>query len=175
MKNKKSLIIALFIIILVFIIGSCIYYFTTKENKDNNSILINNEISEKVNDEIQSSKNETKIKITVGDTEIDAVLNNTVASQELINSLPVTVSMTRMGEHEYYGSIGKSLSETDEQQTGYEIGDIAYWTPGDLLAFYFDEPDKDPEGLIILGRITTDISVFDNLKSNEQMKIELEE
>lgn len=131
--------------------------------------------SDKIMKSSNSDNKETAIKITANGVVINATLNNTKASQELISHLPLTISMTRMGEHEYYGSIGASISETDKKQTGYEVGDIAYWTPGDLLALYFDEPDKDPEGLIILGKITSPISVFDNLKSSEEMKIELAE
>lgn len=38
---------------------------------------------------------------------------------------------------------------------------------------YFDEPEGAPECLMILGRITTDLSVFDNLGSPEEVSIEL--
>ena len=51
--------------------------------------------------------------------------------------LPVTLSMTRMGEHEYYGALEQALTHTEDLQTGYAVGDLAFWTPGDLLAFYF--------------------------------------
>jgi len=57
-------------------------------------------------------------------------------------------------------------------QTGYAIGDLAFWTPGDLFAVYFDEPDDDPEGLMILGHIISDMSVFDNLGGSVEMQID---
>lgn len=117
---------------------------------------------------------ETKIKITAGDTEIHAVLNTSEAAQELKAQLPLTLTMTRMGEHEYYSALPKPLSEKGKKQTGYEIGDLAYWTPGDLFALYFDEPQEEPEGLLPLGRITSDISLIRQLKHPQEMKFELE-
>jgi flavodoxin len=119
------------------------------------------------------SGEKTNITITVGDTEMTAVLNDSKAAQEFKNSLPTTVSMTRMGEHEYYGSLETPLTETENLQTGYEIGDLAFWTPGDLFAVYFDEPEEAPSGLMILGNITSDMSIFDNLDSNVEMQIKI--
>lgn len=120
-----------------------------------------------------SSEEEIPVKITIGNTEIEAVLNGSEGAKELASMLPVTLSMTRMGEHEYYGSLETALTHTEELQTGYTVGDLAFWTPGDLLALYFDEPEDAPEGLMILGHITTDLSVFDELGSPEEVVIEL--
>ncbi|WP_172460130.1 cyclophilin-like fold protein [Priestia endophytica] len=115
------------------------------------------------------------ITITVGDNEITAELNDSKAAQEFKNSLPTTVSMTRMDEHEYYGSLKKPLTKTEDLQTGYEIGDLAFWTPGDLFAVYFDEPEEAPSGLMILGKITSDMSVFDTMDGSVEMQIEVSE
>lgn len=113
------------------------------------------------------------VHITVDGSEITAELNNSKAAQEFASMLPLTVSMTRMGEHEYYGGLDTPLSHTEDLQTGYTVGDLAFWTPGDLLAIYFDEPEDDPEGLMILGHITSDMSVFDNMDASVEMEITL--
>ena len=119
---------------------------------------------------------EQDITITIGDTVVTARLNNTPAAREFAASLPVTVSMTRMGEHEYYGSLENPLSEEENSlQNGYEVGDLAFWTPGDLFALYFDEPEREPEDLIIFGHITSDISVFRGMGNPETMYISLAE
>lgn len=46
---------------------------------------------------------ETNITIAVGEMAIDAVLNDSAAAAEFAAMLPMTVTMTRRGEHEYYG------------------------------------------------------------------------
>lgn len=115
----------------------------------------------------------SRIVITVDDVEILAELNDSEAAKEFREMLPLTVSMTRMGEHEYYGGLETPLAHTEAVQTGYTVGDLAFWTPGDLFAVYFDEPDDDPEGLMILGHIISDMSVFDNMESSVEMHIDL--
>lgn len=111
------------------------------------------------------------IEIRVGETIIFATLNGSDAAKEFASRMPITVSMTRMGEHEYYGALAQPLVNTSELQTGYAVGDLAFWTPGDLFAVYFDEPENAPEGLMILGRITSDMSVFDTLGNSVEMTI----
>ena len=132
---------------------------------------------EKLGLSVTSSQAETQrqeITITIGSTVVNAVLNDTAAAREFVQSLPVTVSMTRMGEHEYYSALPAPLSEEGNTlQTGYEVGDLAFWTPGDLFALYFDEPQREPEGLMILGHITSDLSVFDSMGNPETMSIAL--
>lgn len=132
-------------------------------------------VSKADNSEAASAKGRD-IHIAIGDTVVTAGLNDTPAAREFAASLPVTVSMTRMGEHEYYGSLEHPLTEDGNTlQTGYEVGDLAFWTPGDLFALYFDEPQREPEGLMILGHITSDISVFDTMGNPERMHLSLAE
>lgn len=143
----------------------------------NASSLNDDEIDSKLSDWLNAldnnqDKKSSEIEITFRNQKVTAILNDTKAAQELKDELPLEIDMKRMGDHEYYGTLDNPLSEDDQKQTGYEIGDLAYWTPGDMLALYFDEPQEDPEGLIILGKITSDISVLSNADDNETMKIE---
>lgn len=117
----------------------------------------------------------SEIRIAVGDTTISAELNDSDAAREFAAALPLTVSMTRMGEHEYYGSLEKPLTHTEDLQIGYTVGDLAFWTPGDLFAVYFDEPEEAPEGLMILGQITSDLAVFNGMEDSVEMRIEIAE
>ncbi len=119
-----------------------------------------------------SDVQETAITITIDGQEIQAVLNDSPQAKEFQELLPLTLSMTRMGEHEYYGSLPRPLTHAKDLRTGYTVGDLAFWTPGDLFALYFDEPEDEPEGLMILGRITSDLSVFDQLGNPEEVRIE---
>lgn len=111
--------------------------------------------------------------ITVDGVEILAQLNDSEAAREFRERLPLTFSMTRMGEHKYYGGLEMPLAHTADVQTGYTVGDMGFWTPGDLFAVYFDEPDENPEGLMILGHLISDISVFSDMESSVEMQIDL--
>lgn len=122
-------------------------------------------------DFVNTNETEIKIILTFGGEQVEAVLNDSTAAKEFQEMLPLTLSMTRMGEHEYYDALPQPLTHAEEVQTGYTVGDLAFWTPGDLFAMYFDEPEKAPEGLMILGRITSDLSVFDNFGNPEEVQI----
>lgn len=124
-------------------------------------------------EKIGANRHTDKIKIAVGEHIVDAELNGSEAAEQFKAMLPVTISMTRMGGHEYYGRLPQSFEEKGETQTGYEVGDLAFWTPGDLFAIYFNTTNNAPEGLLILGKIISDIKIFENLGNPEEMRIEL--
>lgn len=116
-----------------------------------------------------------QIAIAVGGQIVANVeLNDSPAAHEFASMLPMTVRMTRMGEHEYYGSMKQPLTHTTDVQTGYTVGDLAFWTPGDLLAVYFDEPDRAPEGLMILGHVTSDIAAIAQMADDAEMSFVLQ-
>lgn len=92
-----------------------------------------------------------KIKITSGATTLLAELNNSPASRDLIAKLPVTLKMSQHENREYYGSI--QLAKTGKTQNGYQVGDIAYWTPGNALVLYYAKGYTG--SLMIMGRITS--------------------
>ncbi len=81
--------------------------------------------------EDNTNKETSQIVITVDGVEILAELNESEAAKEFREMLPLSVSMTQMGEHEYYGELETPLTHTADVQTGYTVGDLAFWTPGD--------------------------------------------
>lgn len=103
-------------------------WFKTLDTTSGNSLKMKN-------------SNSNQIEINTGDTVIEAELNNSPAAQKFKEQLTQTISMQRMGDHEYYGRLEEDLVLSENLQTGYSIGDLAFWTPGNLFALYFDEPD----------------------------------
>lgn len=95
--------------------------------------------------------NRTMIKITSGQTVIVANLDDTAASRDLLSKLPVSLEMNIHENREYYTTI--HLDESDERQDGYEIGDIAYWAPGNALVLYYGPGYTG--NLIKMGQITS--------------------
>ena len=168
--NKKVLgSLCLFSFFILSACNSSVKQATTEISTSKSQSMSPIELSQEPEEEAR------EITITVGNTIIEARLNESEAAQEFARQLPQTISMRRMGEHEYYGSLDESLTHAENTQVGYEIGDIAFWTPGNLFALYFDTPQSDPEGLMILGEITSDIEEVRALSNNEEMFIERKE
>jgi hypothetical protein len=110
------------------------------------------------------------IKIIIDDKIVTATLNDTPTSQDFIAKLPLTLQMSRHEDREYYAAI--SLSKKASIQNGYAVGDISYWTPGNCIVFYYAQGYTG--SLIKMGKITSDLSIFNSLDSNIAVRIEKE-
>jgi len=118
---------------------------------------------------------QTHISMTVGDVVISATLEDSETTREFIATLPRTISMTRYDDREYYGKVGKRLSEDGPQIPDYSDGDITYYVPGGSFAVFFDkEEESSLSGLIRMGRVESDLSVFSGLAHNVDMRIAVE-
>ncbi len=119
-----------------------------------------------------------QISITMGETTIYADLYDTELADEFLAQLPQTISMQRVGGgREFYGSLGNSLNYNEEDsQTTFENGDIAYWYSGNGLCLLYDNQVEEPEidsGIIVFGKITSDLSVFSELDDNIEVRVEV--
>lgn len=117
----------------------------------------------------------TDIRMTVGITVITATLDNSDTTQAFLATLPRTLAMNHYGGREYYGRL-ETLPENGEAIADFENGDVIYYPAGPSFAIFFAGADSSSQGgLIRMGRITSDLSVFDMLGSTAEMFIEVAE
>ena len=116
----------------------------------------------------------TPVTIKAGNKLITATLDDSPTAKDLVKSLPLTISMKRWGDREYYGKLREPLSDQGRKQSGFENGDVAYWVPGGSFAIFFDDKvNPDISNLIVFGKISSDLKVFDTLGESLEMRIEL--
>lgn len=117
----------------------------------------------------------TRVLITVGDTVIEAELNNSPAAAAFLKILPAALPMRRVYDREFYTVLSEALpfegQQTFEQ---YELGDIAFWTKGDYfgILYSFDRPELSAP-IVKVGRVTSSLDAFKTLGSNVVLKFEL--
>lgn len=70
------------------------------------------------------NNNGKKIKITVNNQVLDAIIYNTELANEIINTLPITVSMIGYGNREYYGQLSYTPKNITKGQLNFQNGDI---------------------------------------------------
>ena len=75
-------------------------------------------------------------RLRTGTVELTAELNDSPAAQALLSSLPLEISMSRWGE-EYYGGCGVSAPLEEEAREEMEVGELAFWPPGQALCVFF--------------------------------------
>lgn len=114
-----------------------------------------------------SEKNETAIQITIGDITLDGVLYDTALAEEIKTYFPLTISMVGYGSREYYGGVDFYPENLKGGQKNFENGDITYCEAHHNMAIFYaqtDHPDLWVD-VIPIGRVTSDLAVFDNLDS----------
>jgi hypothetical protein len=64
---------------------------------------------------------------------------------------------------EKFGHLPRAISKEGKRTHTYEVGDIAYWSPGPDVAIYYrhgGEEIPDP-GIIVIGKIDSGVETFD--------------
>lgn len=152
------------------------------EGRRFSSRVSENDVSAWIDELGLQPENETtaqnRISVTVGETTIYADLYDTELADEFLAQLPQTISMQRVGGgREFYGSLESSLNyDEEDSQTTFENGDIAYWYSGNGLCLLYDNQVEEPEidsGIIVFGKITSDLSVFSELDDNIEVRVEI--
>jgi hypothetical protein len=100
-----------------------------------------------------------RAKIDIGGTQYEAELDDSVLGIDLKSHMPLSFSMSRWGD-ELYGDWGISVNPSGGTKEVMEIGELAYWPPGNAFCIFFgptpasknDEPRIASPGYS-LGRI----------------------
>lgn len=126
-------------------------------------------------DDVEGETETTEIILDFGGTRVTAVLDNSETTQAFISRLPLTLSMSRYADREYYAAIPE-LPENGEDIPDFENGDITYYTAGKSLAVFFGNAESSSQGdLIRMGRITSDLDAFNNMADTLEVTISLAE
>jgi hypothetical protein len=104
-----------------------------------------------------------RIRVTSGETVLDATLDDNATARDFASMLPLTLPMDDLFKREKYGRLPRPLTAGGEPRSSYEIGNIAYWSPGPDIAIFYDHDGQSipAPGIVILGQI---ISEADALK-----------
>ncbi|MCM1532807.1 MAG: cyclophilin-like fold protein [Ruminococcus flavefaciens] len=94
---------------------------------------------------------------------LNAILNDSAPAQSLKSQLPLSVTLND-SDNDFCGGNLQIDYSSDDVQYGYRNGDLAFWTPANnFVIFVSDEETSQNTGnLVILGRITDDLTVFEN-------------
>lgn len=121
----------------------------------------------------EDSATVTMITMTAGDTVITAELSDSETTRAFLETLPRTFTMNRYGNREYYGRM-ESISENGEVVADFENGDVTYYPAGPSFAIFFaGEEHSSQSGLIRMGKITSDLSVFDTMGDTLEVSVEI--
>lgn len=128
---------------------------------------------------IGAENEETAITITIGDIVLDGVIYDTALAQEIKEYFPLTISMNGYGGREYYGGVDFYPAEENLVGGGntFDNGDITYCEAHHNMAVFYAQTDNPvlSVDVIPIGRVISDLSVFENLDSWEEITFSLAE
>ncbi len=90
---------------------------------------------------------------------VTAELVENEATRALAGKLPITLEMRDHLRQEKTGSLPAALPEVP-RQTGFSEGTLGLWGNDDFVIYYRSGHVPSP-GIVILGRVTGDVSIFD--------------
>jgi hypothetical protein len=120
---------------------------------------------------------ERRIRITAGDREVTAVLNDSNTADTVWETLPIESSGSTWGDEIYFRT--PLQIEVENAQEVVDMGDVAYWPPGQALCLFFG-PTPASQGneirpasaVNVLGRIEGDATVLKQVRPGARVKVE---
>lgn len=91
--------------------------------------------------------------------QVRAELVDNEATRALVRMLPVTIAMRDHLRQEKTGNLPSPLPELP-RRTGFAKGTLGLWSADHFVIYYRDGQVPQP-GIIILGQVTGDVSIFD--------------
>lgn len=90
---------------------------------------------------------------------ITAELADNAAARSLVQMLPITIEMRDHLRQEKTGNLPSPLPEVPRQRD-FAVGTLGLWGPDHFVIYYRNGRVPQP-GIVILGKVTGDVSIFD--------------
>jgi hypothetical protein len=100
-----------------------------------------------------------RISISSDWGKVNAELVDNKATRSLLQMLPITIEMRDHLRQEKTGNLPSSLPAV-ERQLDFSTGTLGLWSSDHFVIYYRDGRVPQP-GIILLGRATGDVSIFD--------------
>src|SRR5207245_9800565 len=104
-----------------------------------------------------------KISLRIENKALTATLINGKTAQDFVSLLPLTLTMNDLFGREKFAHLPRAISTEGKRTHTYEVGDIAYWSPGpDVAIYYQHDGEKIPNpGIIVIGKIDSGVAALD--------------
>jgi Uncharacterized conserved protein len=113
-----------------------------------------------------------KLKVTIGNKEFTATLDNSEAAKEFVKMLPLEVNMRDHGGFEKTTSLSKSLPGRSSNPGRINIGDLMVWSGSSLVLFY--SAHNTSYSYVKLGRIDNTSGMLEAMgRGSVKVKYEL--
>jgi hypothetical protein len=115
----------------------------------------------------------TTVRITFGDTELAARLDDNATARNLAAQLPLTLTFHDHNNVEKTAPLPRHLSlEGAPEAHDPAAGDIGYWAPDGDLVFYYDDDAPLFNGIVRIGEFDGDLDALERQSAGFKVTIE---
>ncbi len=112
-----------------------------------------------------------------GEIKIEAELNDSPTSKSLLDQLPIEGISQIWGDEIYFST--SIVSENDEwAKETVELGDVAFWPPGNAVCLFFGPTPMSEPGEIrpasptnIMGKLSGDLGLLRNISAGTNLRV----
>ena len=124
-------------------------------------------------DQDASAPATTPIRVTVGDTELTARLEDNATARDLAAELPLTLTFRDHNSVEKTALLPRELS-IEGAPEGHDpaAGDIGYWAPAGDLVFYYDGDAPFFNGIVRIGEFDGEMDAIESQGEDFSVTIE---
>lgn len=101
-----------------------------------------------------------QVKVTVGGEVMTATLEDNATSRAFLAKLPITLPMMNLYGREMCYRFDEALPANEATTSGYEVGDIVYWTPRHSFVIMYEQNGEVISSLQRIGRIAKGAEAF---------------
>ena len=101
-----------------------------------------------------------QVKITVGNQVLQASFLDNATTRNLVARFPLTIHMMDLYDREMCYRFPDVLPAKEARRSGYEVGDIAYWTPRHSFVIFYKQNGEVIGDLQKIGRIHSGVDMF---------------
>ena len=118
-----------------------------------------------------------RVKITAGDIQMTAVLNCSKTAYLVWSELPIQASGSTWGDEIFFRT--PIQAEEENAQEVVDMGDVAFWPPGQALCFFFG-PTPSSQGdeirpasaVNVVGKLEGDPTLLKQVRSGASVVVE---
>lgn len=112
-----------------------------------------------------------RIKITAGNKQLTASLENNATTKALVAKFPLTIPMANLYARELCYHFDQALPTDSIRSDGYQVGDLIYWPPRHSFVILYKQ-NNERFSRQHLGRVDSGVDVLADM-DNVNVKFEL--
>lgn len=91
--------------------------------------------------------------VTINNTDYEVELDSNITVDEIVNKLPLDLTLVRYAEHEYYAELPFTPAFAKETTSNIKAGHLYYWDGWNAFVINFEDYDITPYKVVHIGEI----------------------